>query len=73
MQKQGEDSPQVVLVSHEAFLPFFTEDWEDCQVMRVLEVSATIYLVTQRIAQHGIWSGPDPDAGPASLQLGTNI
>ena len=30
MQKQGEDSPQVVLVSHGGFLPFFTEDWEDC-------------------------------------------
>jgi hypothetical protein len=30
MQKQGKDSPQVVLVSHSAFLPFFTEDWEDC-------------------------------------------
>jgi broad specificity phosphatase PhoE len=30
MQKQGEDSPQVVLVSHGGVLPFFTEDWEDC-------------------------------------------
>ena len=30
MQKQGEDSPQAVLVSHGGFLPFFTEDWEDC-------------------------------------------
>ena len=30
MQKQGEDSPRVVLVSHSGFLPFFTEDWEDC-------------------------------------------
>jgi broad specificity phosphatase PhoE len=30
MQKQGEDSPQVVLVSHNAFLHDFTEDWEDC-------------------------------------------
>jgi len=29
MQKQGEDSPQAVLVSHAGFLPFFTEDWED--------------------------------------------
>ena len=30
MQKQGEDSPQVVLVSHRGFLPYFTEDWEGC-------------------------------------------
>ena len=29
MQKQGEDSPQIVLVSHCGFLPFFTEDWEE--------------------------------------------
>jgi broad specificity phosphatase PhoE len=29
MQKHGEDSPQVVLVSHGGFLHYFTEDWED--------------------------------------------
>lgn len=29
MQKRGEDSPQVVLVSHGGFLHYFTEDWED--------------------------------------------
>jgi broad specificity phosphatase PhoE len=34
MQKQGEDSPQVVLVSHGTFLPFFTEDWEDCGCLK---------------------------------------
>jgi broad specificity phosphatase PhoE len=28
MQKRGEDSPQVVLVSHGGFLHYFTEDWE---------------------------------------------
>ena len=30
MQKQGKDSPQVVLVSHNAFLHDFTQDWEGC-------------------------------------------
>ena len=28
MQKQGQDSPQVVLVGHGGFLHYFTEDWE---------------------------------------------
>jgi broad specificity phosphatase PhoE len=28
-QKRGEDSPQVVVVSHGGFLHYFTEDWED--------------------------------------------
>jgi broad specificity phosphatase PhoE len=29
MQKRGQESPQVVLVSHGGFLHYFTEDWED--------------------------------------------
>ena len=32
MQKRGEESPQVVLVSHGGFLHYFTEDWEDSNV-----------------------------------------
>jgi hypothetical protein len=53
MQKQGEDLPQVMLVSHNAFLHDFTEDWED-YIEEAFKVSVTIYLVTQRITQHGI-------------------
>jgi broad specificity phosphatase PhoE len=29
MQRRGQESPQVVLVSHGGFLHYFTEDWED--------------------------------------------
>jgi predicted Ser/Thr protein kinase len=32
MQKRGDDSPQVVLVSHGGFLHYFTEDWEDSNI-----------------------------------------
>lgn len=32
MQRNGIDSPEVILVTHGGYLHYFTEDWEDCSL-----------------------------------------
>jgi len=46
LQKQGEDSPEVVLVTHGGYLHYFTEDWEDsCLYHGKCRATALSFLV----------------------------